>query len=277
MQQLFWAFRYLLVFLIVAQINAVSAQSGQPTVNPLQSDLISSWVVTVTDEPRQRSLVIRSIAEGANGSLLLDATYGWLDGKPTQVRGEIAQSGVERRLELVTPADSKIVAKQLTDGSFAGTITSKNGVVKPVKLERLHNAINSGTTALANNAALQTTSPKISSQSIVRHKSGEFDGVWSGFGTVMTGTNCQTNPSIKFAVKEGRILVDGLSHGAYFGSGFSKLYGVIHMDKSVDLTLVDRNGKGRSSQAYGSIDAQSNMALTDLGDNCSYGYKLTKG
>jgi hypothetical protein len=161
MRHLFWAFRYLLVFLIIARVDAVSAQSG-PAVNPLQSDLISSWVVTVSDEPRQRSLIIRGVAAGTNGSFLLDATYGWLDGKLKQVRGEMTQSGTERRLELVTPADSKIVAKQLTDGSFAGTLTSKNGVVKPVKLERLESvAINSSPTTPANNAAAQTTPANI--------------------------------------------------------------------------------------------------------------------
>jgi hypothetical protein len=263
---------------MIARGNLVPAQSGQPAVNQSQSELIASWVVTVSDDPRQRSLIIRGIAAGANGSFLLDATFGWLDGKLTQVRGEIAQSGAERRLELVTPADSKIVAKQLTDGSFSGTLTAKNGVVKPVKLERLASvAINPSTPTLANNAAAQTTPPNISAQNIVRHEGIEFDGVWSGFGTVTSGSNCQTNPSIKFAVKEGRILMDGSSHGAYIGSGSSKLYGVIHKDKTVDLTLVDRNGKGRSSQVYGSIDEQSNMALTDVGNNCSYAYKVTKG
>jgi hypothetical protein len=74
----------------------------------------------------------------------------------------MTQSGAERRLELVTPADSKIVAKQLADGSFSGTIVSKNGVVKPVKLERLESvAIKLSTLAPANNAAAQTTPPNI--------------------------------------------------------------------------------------------------------------------
>ncbi|SFB86850.1 hypothetical protein SAMN05216344_104225 [Polaromonas sp. OV174] len=162
MRQLFWAFRCLLVLLLFARVDTVSAQSGQPAVNPPQSDLIASWVVTVADEPRQRSLIIRGVATGTNGAFLLDATYGWLDGKRSPIRGEMTQSGTERRLELVTPADSKIVAKQLTDGSFTGTFTSKNGVVKPVKLERLESvAVNSATAAAANHAAAPTTPPNI--------------------------------------------------------------------------------------------------------------------
>lgn len=123
----------------------------------------------------------------------------------------------------------------------------------------------------------QTASLKISSQSIIRYKGNEFDGVWSGSGSVTAGNNCYSKPSMKFMVKEGRIYVDGLSHGVYFGSGSSKVFGVIHVDKSVDLTLINRNGNGRSNQAYGSIDAQSDMTITDIGANCSFSFRLTKG
>lgn len=162
MRHFVWAFRFLLVFLTAARVDVASAQSGQPAVNPPQNDLISSWVVTVAGEPRQRSLIIRNVGAAANGAFMLDATYGWRDGKLTQVRGEMTQSGAERRLELVTQADSTIVAKQLSDGSFAGTFTSKSGVVKPVKLERLESvAINSGTPVLANNVAAQSPSLSI--------------------------------------------------------------------------------------------------------------------
>ena len=277
MRQFFLAFRYLLIIVMMARVDAASAQSGQPAALPLQSSLIASWIVTVSDEPRQRNLIIRDLVTGSNGTFLLDATYGWLDAKLTQVRGEIIQLNQERRLELVTPADSKIVARQLTDGSFTGTLTSRNGIAKTVKLERLDSvAIIKNTPTIASNMAAPIINPANFELNIVRHEGGEFDGVWSGVGTVKTGSNC-ANTSIKFAVNKGRIFIDGLSHGAYFGSGSSKLYGVIHRDKTVDLTLVDRNGKGRSSQVYGIVDAQSNMVLTDLGNNCSFEYKLTKG
>ena len=136
-RQLIRIFKYFLFIIIVVRIEFVFAQSGPPVVSSPQRDLIASWIVTVSDEPRQRNLIIRGLAATSSGSFLLDATYGWLDAKLTQVRGEITQSGEARRLDVVTPSESKIVATQLTDGSFAGTLTSKNGVVKPVKLERL--------------------------------------------------------------------------------------------------------------------------------------------
>lgn len=111
---------------------------------------------------------------------------------------------------------------------------------------------------------------------IVRHEGAEFDGIWSGAGIVKGGSGCAASPSIKFMVKDARIYMDGFTHGAFYGSGSSKVFGVIHKDKTVDLTVVERNSNGRSSQAYGSIDSQLNMILNDPG-RCTFEYKLTKG
>lgn len=116
---------------------------------------------------------------------------------------------------------------------------------------------------------------RFSAQTVVRDRSAIFDGVWSGAGVRISG-NCFQSPTIKFAVKQGRILMDKFSDGAFYGSGSSKVFGVIHLDRTVDLTLVDRGNKGRTSQAYGAIDDGGEMALTDAG-GCTYEYKLRKG
>ena len=68
----------------------------------------------------------------------------------------------------------------------------------------------------------------------------------------------------------------GISHGAFAGSGSSKVFGVIHRDSTVDITLVNRNINGRTSQAYGAINDRGEMVLTDQG-GCTFTYKLTKG
>ncbi|GAB3626949.1 hypothetical protein GCM10027419_18000 [Pandoraea terrae] len=114
------------------------------------------------------------------------------------------------------------------------------------------------------------------SADMVRYSGAEYDGVWSGHGTVSRGNNCTPNPSLKFTVKGGRILTNGSTQGAYFGAGASKVVGVILQDKTIDLTLLDKNGRGRDSQAYGAIAGDSEIRLNDPGENCSYVYTLTK-
>ena len=115
-----------------------------------------------------------------------------------------------------------------------------------------------------------------SAKTIVRDRSAMYDGVWSGAGVRISG-NCFESPTIKFSVKQGRILMDRFSDGAFYGGGSSKVFGVIHVDRTVDLTLIDRGGnRGRTSQAYGAIDDSGEMALTDAG-GCTYQYKLRKG
>jgi hypothetical protein len=157
--------RRLSIFVYVAGVAVVSAQSGPPAVNQLRNDLVSSWVVTVTNEPQQRGLNIRGISEGPSGTFPLDATFGLLNGKLVPIRAEFTQSDQERRLDLVTQTDAKIIAKQASDGSFAGTIEYKNGITKPVKMERVATVVaatSNSTTALANGARpTQTTGPAI--------------------------------------------------------------------------------------------------------------------
>jgi hypothetical protein len=112
---------------------------------------------------------------------------------------------------------------------------------------------------------------------VARYGAADLDGVWSGGGTVSGSSNC-VSPSMKFVVKGGRIFMDGMTHGAFWQSGSSKVFGVVHQDKSVELTLVDRNGRGRTSQTFGQIDPQSGeMLVNDKGTNCSYVYKLKRG
>jgi hypothetical protein len=110
---------------------------------------------------------------------------------------------------------------------------------------------------------------------IARYGASDLDGVWSGHGALKSGT-CYPNPTIKFAVKGGRILMDGMTHGAFWQGGSSKVFGVVHQDKSVDITIVNRSGGGRTSQAWGRIDPQTSEMVIDDRGGCTYVYKLKR-
>ena len=129
--------------------------------------------------------------------------------------------------------------------------------------------------ASTNAHAQEALNRQFSAQTVVRDRSAIYDGVWSGSGVRISG-NCFQSPTIKFAVRQGRILMGGFSDGAFYGSGSSKVFGVIHPDRTVDLTFIDSGNRGRTSQAYGAINDGGEMALTDAG-GCIYEYKLRKG
>ena len=113
------------------------AQSLPAEARQLHGELVATWLVSVADDPRLRVLRIQSVAPEANGIWPLDAVYGWQGSKGARVHGTIAQSEGTKRLELLTPADSKIVATESAAGVFVGTMETKGGATKSVRLVRL--------------------------------------------------------------------------------------------------------------------------------------------
>ena len=111
-----------------AAATAVLAQ--KPT------DLIGTWLVTVEGEVRPRVLRVQGAEQRADGTLVLDARYGWVHGKDAVVPAEVAQFPQQPKLVLTTQANSVIVATRSLEGNFSGSITYKSGVVKSVKLAR---------------------------------------------------------------------------------------------------------------------------------------------
>ena len=120
----------------------------------------------------------------------------------------------------------------------------------------------------------QSSAPVTLPLTLSRANTSVYDGVWSGVGTLETG-NCAQRASIKFQVREGRIFKDGFTHGAFHGSGTSTLVGVIHADRSVEITITPTNNNGRTSISFGKLNADGEMVLRDPG-RCSYTYRLQK-
>lgn len=127
----------LILFCLIITILSGTSFAQDKTIAQLQTELMSPWLVTVDGEHRTRTLKIKSVSQKTADSFHLDAEYGFSDGKLNAVQAEIGQIAQERKLNLITQSDTKIVATQEADGNFSGTFTSKNGVVKNVKITKL--------------------------------------------------------------------------------------------------------------------------------------------
>ncbi|HNK51549.1 MAG TPA: hypothetical protein PKI24_21465 [Nitrospira sp.] len=72
------------------------------------------------------------------GKLILDAAFGWTDGNQVSVpTASVIQSDQETRLLFVTQAGTQIAAVLTSSDLFDGTFTTKDGVVKTVRIQKL--------------------------------------------------------------------------------------------------------------------------------------------
>ncbi len=101
-----------------------------------QESLVGYWLVTIEGEADTRSLNIQAEAPAPEGGILLVAKYGISRLGTGPVEARIVRSGNQRQLLLTTQAAAKIIAAELPDGSFDGTFTFKNGVVKKLSITR---------------------------------------------------------------------------------------------------------------------------------------------
>jgi len=125
------------ILLLALALVLPSVSFGQTTTNTKTGDdLIGSWLVSVEGEARNRTLRITGVTPTSEGSLTLEAVYGWTDGNQTAVSAEVTQAVQERKLFVTTQPGTKIVTRQGVDGKFSGTFTLKNGVTKGVTISK---------------------------------------------------------------------------------------------------------------------------------------------
>lgn len=112
------------------------------SIEQLQINLVSAWLVAVSDEGRTRILRIRGIspAPRSDGTHLLDADYGFTDERQTPVPAFISQADSRLTLNFTTQSNSEIVVTNTSDDFFEGTFTGRNGKGKPVKIRKLTDA-----------------------------------------------------------------------------------------------------------------------------------------
>lgn len=118
-------------------ILCAQTANAQPTIAQLRTDLVSTWIVKVDGESRTRTLRIKGIEQKTADAFLLDAEYGWSDGRQTSVNAEVNQNSQDIKLTLLTQSDSKIVATKNANGVFTGTFTLKNGTTKGISLQKV--------------------------------------------------------------------------------------------------------------------------------------------
>jgi hypothetical protein len=122
--------------LVVLVLPGISS-AQQKTIVQLQTELVSSWLVTVEGEERTRTLRISGASQKSGDELLLEAVYGWTDGNHTAISASLVQSGQDVKLLFTTQPGSKVAALQTSNGIFEGTFTATNGTIKPVKIEKV--------------------------------------------------------------------------------------------------------------------------------------------
>jgi len=109
-----------------------SAQIQTPA--ELESGLAGAWLVTVAGEARTRLLKIAGATQKSDGTFILNAAYGYSDGKQSPIRAEITH---DQKLTFMTGADSLVVATRPVDDTFLGTITYKNGKTIKVTIAKV--------------------------------------------------------------------------------------------------------------------------------------------
>jgi hypothetical protein len=166
------------VFFVAGSVHA------QSTLAQLQTDMVSSWLGTIEGDAKGRTLRIKGVSQKTDGIFLLEADYGFFDGKQTSVKAEISQIGQERKLSLVTQSDSLIVATQDASGTFVGTFTLKNGVSKAIRIEKISEVELSSVVSAFQNAAItkaMNDAPTIEPPAAdVPVSCAAFLGGWSG-------------------------------------------------------------------------------------------------
>ncbi len=115
---------------------------AQDGLAKLQSDLVGSWVATVSSSPgRDRLMVVTNVAKTSNDAFALDARFGWANAEQQQVSAaEIIETSQERQLKMTAKSGARIEATQGQNGAFDGTFFGNDGSSSPVMLKKVSDA-----------------------------------------------------------------------------------------------------------------------------------------
>lgn len=131
------ASRSLLAFTMLLLASQATVAQAQRTLSQLREALIAPWSMSVQGETRNRLLRISEISQDTEGSFLVSANFGWIDGTPSIARIELIQTGQDLGMVVRTGGDALISVRQSPDGSFSGTFRNNRGVVSAARLEKL--------------------------------------------------------------------------------------------------------------------------------------------
>jgi predicted secreted protein len=103
----------------------------------LQQEMVDTWIVVVAGDAKTRSLRITNAEPKSDNSLSLNATYGWTaTGAQAPVKASLTALSSGYRLELVTDANSLIIAEGTDLKRFVGTFKPVKGEIRNVTISR---------------------------------------------------------------------------------------------------------------------------------------------
>ncbi len=129
-----WLLRFGLACLLLLSGTIARPQQA---AGPTTPNLVDSWLVTVDGERRQRILRIFTQTQAPDGSLALDATYGWVDDTRLPIKAQVAPTPSGLRLVLTTPSKSELDATLTDAGDFRGNFTAPKAQAKGVTVARM--------------------------------------------------------------------------------------------------------------------------------------------
>lgn len=156
---------------LMASLFLISAQSSAETMTKeqLTRELVGSWLVAVANEGRTRLLKISDVSQGSGETYSLTAVYGWSDGNQSSIKAEFIQDQGGKKLSLVTPANTIIIASQDSSTAYTGTFVIKNGDSKLVRITKMNDE-------QLNDKMLGFEKP----DGMVPEKCAAFFGIWRG-------------------------------------------------------------------------------------------------
>lgn len=172
--------KYILLSITMASYCFGSTSFAQvKSVEQLQINLVSAWLVFVKDEGRTRTLRIMGISPTprSDGTHLLYADYGFTDERQTPIPAFISQAENRLTLNFTTQSNSEIVVTNTSDNLFEGTFTDRKGEGKPVKIRKL---TDSELQSKAASAKALREGKLIPPAPDVPVSCGSFFGGWSG-------------------------------------------------------------------------------------------------
>lgn len=129
--------RFVLAFFVVLLTAQATIAHAQRSLAQFREQLVAPWLVTVQGEERYRLLRITEISQDTEGSFLVNANFGWIDGDQTIVRIELIESKQDLRLVIRTNLGTIYSLRQTGSGEFVGTWKPLRGSDKEAKLQKL--------------------------------------------------------------------------------------------------------------------------------------------
>jgi hypothetical protein len=103
-----------------------------------QADLVAPWIITIQGEAKARGMHIRRAERTSDTVWKLDATYDLLYAKDqTSIKADLTVVPSGYKLELVTQANSLIVAESTDLAVFSGTFKPSSGAARRVMIEKV--------------------------------------------------------------------------------------------------------------------------------------------